>query len=328
MKAIVVRRPGGPEVLELAQVPSPIPAPNEVLVQVHATALNRADLLQRRGLYPPPEGASSLLGLECAGVVAQTGSEVDRAWLGKRVMALLPGGGYAEDVVVPAAQLIEIPGRLSFAEAAAIPEAFLTSLEALVNVARLGALETLYVPGAGSGIGTAAIQVARLIGARVIASAGRADKLERAAGLGAAVTFNRTSEKLASVVEVPPKGGIDVVLDTVGGASLEENLPLLRERGRWVVLGLVGGRSTKLDLARVLARRLEIRGLIMRTRSLEDKAAITAQFKTRLSPAFASGRLSPVIDTVFPLAEAQKAHERMENNENLGKIVLEVRPSS
>lgn len=324
MQAIVVRRPGGPEQLALARVPAPVLDPGCLEIDVHATALNRADLLQRRGAYPPPPGASDLLGLECAGVVRAVNGEVGDYRPGDRVMALLAGGGYAERVVVPHAHVLPIPEGMSFQEAAAVPEAFLTASEALFSCGDLSTGEWVLLHAAAGGVGTAALQLARLIGANVIACVGSAPKAAYVERLGASVVVNRREADFEAAVSQATDGrGVDVVLDFVGASYAERHQRCLAEAGRWVVLGLLGGDEAKLDLSRVLRRRLRVSGLVMRTRSHADKAAIVQRFALRFMGQLGSA-LAPQIDRVFPLAEAQAAHERMERNENLGKIVLEV----
>lgn len=325
MRAIIVRRPGGVEQLELGQVPIPPLGPGCIDIDVRACALNRADLLQRRGLYPPPPGASEILGLECAGVVRRVGEGVTDLPPGSRVMALLAGGGYAERVVCPAAHAMRIPEGLSFEQAAAIPEAFLTASEALFSVGRLTASETVLVHAAAGGVGSAAVQLARLGGARPLASVGSPDKAAWVKTLGADVVIERTSADFATVcLEHTGGRGVDVILDFVGAAYASGHQRCLAEAGRWVVLGLLGGAKAELDLAVVLRRRLQIAGLVMRTRSYGDKAAMIERFSRRFLPHFASGELRPLIDRVFPLDGVREAHERMERNQNLGKIVLAV----
>ena len=323
MKAIVVTSPGGPENLTLADVPEPALGPGKVVVRVRATALNRADLLQRRGLYPPPKGESEILGMECAGEVAAVGEGVTSFAVGDRVMALLPGGGYAEKVVVPEKMLI--PENLSFEQAAAIPEAFLTAREALFTLGKLRADDFVLVHAAGSGVGSAAVQVAREAGARVIATAGSAEKLARVAELGAHVLVNYRTEDFAAVAMTEShKHGVDVVLDFVGASYWPKHAACLAVGGRCVCIGVLGGAAAEVNLAQLLMRRYQLLGLVMRARDVSDKIAITQAFIRETLPLFATSRLRPVVDQVFPLAEAAKAHERMEANENFGKIVLSV----
>lgn len=329
MKAIVIREPGGPEVLSLQEVPEPSLGAGQITIQVEATALNRADLLQRRGLYPPPKGESPLLGLECAGVVVAHGPGASGPPVGTRVMALLPGGGYAERVVVPERLALPIPDELGFEQAAAIPEAFLTAQEALFTLGRLEAGQTVLVHAAAGGVGSAAVQLAHAHGARVVATAGSREKLERVRSLGADTLVDYQTEDFADAVSQVTEGqGADVVLDFVGGAYFERHMRCLAVGGRLVVIGLLGGVSADLNLAQLLMRRTQILGLVMRSRSVADKVAISQTFARNWLPRFASGALAPVVDSVFPLADAQGAHERMERNANIGKIVLRVSGSS
>jgi tumor protein p53-inducible protein 3 len=325
VKAVVFARPGGPEVLELCDVTAPVPGPGEVLIDVGATALNRADLLQRRGLYPAPPDASEILGLECAGVVVALGAGTTAARIGDRVMALLAGGGYAERVSVPELQTLPIPRGLDVTSAAAIPEAFLTAYEALFNVARLAPAEWVLVHAAAGGVGSAAIELAKASGARVIATTSGGAKAKLAEALGAdRVVDYRHEDFAAAALEVTSGTGVDVVLDFVGSAYAEAHSRCLAAGGRQVVLGLLGGAKASLDLGRLLRKRHTIAGVVMRTRSPGDKAAIVEGFRRRFLPLFETGRLHPVIDRVYPLEQVKLAHERMEANLNLGKIVLSV----
>jgi tumor protein p53-inducible protein 3 len=323
MRAVVVRQPGGPAELEIGRVPAPRLQPGCVEIEVKASALNRADLLQRRGLYPPPKGASDILGLECAGVVRAVAPDVNGFRAGERVMALLSGGGYAERAVVPEGHLMRVPSGLSFEQAAAIPEAFLTASEALLSTGQLEAGGWVLIHAAAGGVGSAAVQLARRIGAHVIACAGSPDKVEWVRKLGADVALNyREQDFEAACLEHTEGRGVDVVLDFVGAPYAERHQRCLAEAGRWVVLGMLGGSEAKLDLARVLRRRLRIAGLVMRSRSSADKAMIVARFVERFWSDLETGALAPQVDRVYPLAQVRAAHERMEKNENVGKIVL------
>lgn len=325
MKAIVVTSPGGPENLTLADVPEPELRPGSVVVRVRATALNRADLLQRRGLYPPPRGESEILGMECAGEVAAVGDGVTSLAVGDRVMALLPGGGYAEKVVVPEKMAIPLPDNLAFEQAAAIPEAFLTAREALFTLGKLRPDDVVLVHAAGSGVGSAAVQLAREAGARVIATAGSAEKLARVAELGAHVLVNYRTEDFAAVAMTESrKHGVDIVLDFVGASYWPKHAACLAVGGRCVCIGVLGGATAEVNLAQLLTRRYQVLGLVMRSRDVSEKIAITQAFVRETLPLFASGQLRPVVDKVFPLSHAAEAHERMEANENFGKIVLSV----
>jgi putative PIG3 family NAD(P)H quinone oxidoreductase len=323
MLAVVVDRPGDGSALRLAEVAAPVAGPGELLIDVAATAVNRADLLQRRGLYPPPPGAPDILGLECAGVVAALGPGVAGWQPGDRAMALLSGGGYASRVAVPAACAMPVPERLSLADAAAVPEAFLT---VALSAFRLGGLPdggALLVHGGGSGVGTAAIQMAKAAGATVVVTAGSADKCRRCLGLGAdrAVDY-RTGDFVAAAREATGGRGGDVVLDPIGGPYLERNLGALVVGGRLVVIATMGGRSAEIDLAALLRRRLSVIGTTLRARPLEEKAALVAGFVTRFLPLLADGRLRPVVDRVLPIAEVAEAHRVVAASEHFGKVVL------
>lgn len=325
MQAIVIREFGGPEQLELREVPSPTPGPGQVRLAVHATALNRADLLQRRGLYPPPKGESDILGLECAGVVDALGDGVTSVKVGDRVMALLAGGGYAEQVVIPADMAIPIPSGMSFERAAAIPEAFLTAREALFGLGQLQAGQFVLIHAAAGGVGSAAVQLAALAGARVIGTAGSGEKLELVQQLGAELTVNYREEDFVAQTKLLNPRGVDLVLDFVGGSYWEQHAKLLSVGGRCVVIGVLGGATAQVNLALLLMKRHQILGLVMRSRELSDKIRITRSFIEHSLPQFSTGKLKPVVDQVFPLAQAQQAHERMEQNLNQGKIVLKLR---
>lgn len=325
MDAVIVREPGGPDRLELGRVPVPTLEPGCVEIDVAACALNRADLLQRRGAYPPPPGASDILGLECAGVVRAVRGDVGSLRVGDRVMALLAGGGYAARAVVPHGQVLPMPPGLSFTEAAAIPEAFLTASEALFTTGELGAGQWVLIHAAAGGVGSAAVLLARSIGAQVAACVGSSAKAEWVARLGADLVINYRQEEFDAVCLAHTRGlGVDVVLDFIGAAYAERHQRCLAEAGRWVVLGMLGGSEVRLDLGRVLRRRLHIAGLVMRSRSAADKAAIVGRFRERFLPGFEHGSFAPQIDRVYPFSEVRAAHERMEANQNLGKIVLEI----
>jgi putative PIG3 family NAD(P)H quinone oxidoreductase len=325
MQAIVVAEPGGPDKLELREVADPTPGEGEVLVEVKATALNRADLLQRRGVYPPPPGASDVLGLECAGVVLSLGPGIARVRVGDRVMALLAGGGYAERACVHERLLLPIPERLSFDEAAAVPEAFLTAADALFDAGRLRAGECVLVHAAASGVGTAALELTREIGANVVAVTSGA-KIERVRALAPRARFvDRTREDFVSAVAEASGGrGADVILDFVGAAYAARHAECLATLGRHVVVGLLGGGKAEIDLGRMLMRRQTLIGTVMRTRPLADKIAVVERFRREWLHRLADGTLTPVVDSVVPLKDAALAHARMEANENVGKIVLRV----
>lgn len=324
MKAVVCHGSGGPEVLAFADVADPVPGPREVLIEVRATALNRADLLQRRGLYPPPPGASDVLGLECSGVVVGLGAGATRFASGARVMALLGGGGYAERAVVHEDVLMPIPERLSFEQAAAVPEAFLTASEALLVEAELRPGAKLLVTAAASGVGGAAVQIGKERGAFVIGSASQG-KLEAVTALGADVALERERADFVDAVRAATAGrGVDAIVDFIGGSALERHQKCLAERGRLVVVGLLGGASAPLDLSRILMRRQRICGLVMRSRSVAEKVELVQRFQRELWPALDAGRLSPSLDQVLAWSQVADAHRRMEQNLNSGKLVLRI----
>ncbi len=325
MKAVTFREFGEVEQLEVTDVPAPTPARGEVLVRNFATALNRADLLQRRGLYPPPPGESEILGLEFAGEIAALGDGVSGYVVGDRVFGLAAGGGYAEFIAVPASMAVPIPENLSYDAAAAIPEAFYTAHEALRVIGRLTHDETVLVHAGASGVGSAAIQLVRLFGSRAIATAGGAAKAEFCRGLGADPAIDYTQDDFVAVVErTTATAGVDVVLDLVGAKYFEGNLRCLAPRGRLLVLGLVGGSKVALDLSVILRRRLQIMGMVLRSRSRDEKVEVTNRFVNELLPHFESAALRPLIDSVYPIEEVREAHRRMEANQNLGKIVLRL----
>jgi putative PIG3 family NAD(P)H quinone oxidoreductase len=324
MKAIVCTGTGGPEVLGIADVTEPKPGPSEVAIDVRAAALNRADLLQRRGLYPPPPGASDILGMECSGVVASLGEGASRFAVGARVMALLAGGGYAERVVVHQDSLLAIPERLSFEEAAAVPEAFLTASEALQVEAELQAGQWLLVTAAASGVGSAAVQIGKALGANVMGSAS-SSKLEFVRGLGADLAFERDHDDYVKLVAAATHDhGADAIVDFIGASALGRHQACLAPRGRLVVVGMLGGAVAPLDLSRILMKRQRICGLVMRSRSVAEKAELVARFERTLGPLLERGALSPRVDQVFALADVAAAHRHMEQNLNVGKIVLRV----
>ena len=321
---MLVSAPGGPEQLQLGDAPDPVPGEREVVIDVHAAALNRADLLQRRGLYPPPPGASPILGLECAGVVRALGPGVSAARVGDRVMALLAGGGYAEQVAVNEQLLLPLPERFSFEQAAAVPEAFLTASEGLFGLGRVMPGEWVLVHAAASGVGSAAVQLARAAGAQVLATT-TGKKCGAVRALGAERVVDREQEDFVAVArEVTAGRGVDVILDLVGAAYAARHAECLAVLGRHVVVGLVGGAKAEIDLGRLLQKRHSLLGLVMRSRPLHDRIAVVERFRRTWLERLSDGRLRPIVDSTFPLAEAARAHEHMEKNENVGKIVLRV----
>jgi putative PIG3 family NAD(P)H quinone oxidoreductase len=327
VKAVVVSEPGGPEKLELVDLPDPVPGPAQVAIDIHASALNRADLLQRRGLYPPPPGTTNILGLECAGVVSELGPGTsDRVRLGDRVMVLLGGGGYAERVVVPEALTMPIPAELDFQRAAAIPEAFLTAREALFGAGNLLPNESVLIHAAAGGVGSAAVQLAHAHGARVFATAGGAAKGAWVRALGADVVIDYKTRDFAAVIQSETQGrGVDVILDFIGAAYADQHAACLAPLGRQISIGVMGGAQASLNLGRLLQRRQSLIGVVMRSRSVQEKVELTRAFVRVCLPLFEDGRLKPLVDSVFSLSDVARAHQRMEANENLGKIVLSVR---
>lgn len=323
MRAIVISRPGAAEVLRFEEVAEPVPGPGEVLLDVAATAVNRADLMQRQGLYPPPPGASPILGLECSGVVAQLGAEVGGLEIGQPVCALLAGGGYAERVAVPAAQVMPLPAGVSLVDSAALPEVAATVWSMVVQGAGLARGEVFLVHGGSSGIGTHALQVARALGARPFATAGSPTKLARCRELGAEEAINyRDEDFVTRLRELTGGHGADVVLDNMGASYLARNLDVLADDGRLVVIGLQGGRAGEVDLAALLARRATVRAAGLRARPAAQKAEICRDIVARLWPLIAAGTVRPVIDQVLPLEEAARAHTIVEASEHVGKVLL------
>lgn len=326
MKAIVITAPGGPEVLQLLDVPEPVPGPDDLLVRVRAAALNRADILQRRGGYPQP-GPKTLFevpGLEFAGEVIEAGERVEGFAVGERVMGLLAGGGYAEQVIIHQRAAMKVPANLSWHEAGATPEVYITAHDAL-RQCDFVAGESVLIHAAGSGVGVAAIQIAKVMGASlVIGTAGSAEKLERAKALGMDIGVNYRMQDFAEETLAATGGrGVDVILDVIGADYLERNLRALALKGRMVIVGLMGGAAAQANLGMLLAKRLQVRGTVLRARPLEEKAAATRAFEKSVLPHIASGRVKVVVDRVFPLADAADAHRYMESNANFGKIVLE-----
>jgi putative PIG3 family NAD(P)H quinone oxidoreductase len=325
VKAVVLDGFGDESVLRIGDVPPPALAPGALRIRVAAAAVNRADLMQRQGLYPAPPGASEILGLECAGEVVEVGSSV-RGWRpGERAMALLAGGGYAEEVVVDAGSALRVPERLSLEEAAAVPEVFLT---VFLNVFQLGALPeggAALVHGGGSGIGTAAIQLVKTAGAKIAVTAGSDEKCARCLALGADLAVNyRSGDFVAACKELSGGRGVDVVLDSIGAAYLERNLASLAVGGRLVLIGLMGGAKAEIGLGALLVRRLQLIGSTLRARPAAEKARIVADFAARFGPALAAGEIRPIVDRVLPLARVAEAHRAMKASEHFGKIVLRV----
>ena len=326
MRAVTIPQPGGPEALVLAEVDDPSPRPGEVLVDVVATAVNRADVLQRRGFYDPPPGASPYPGLECSGRIAALGDGVTGWSVGDEVCALLSGGGYAERVAVPSGQLLPVPRGLSVLEAAALPEVVCTVWSNVFQVAALEPGEVLLVHGGTSGIGTMALQLAARHGARVFCTVGSPDKAARALELGAERAVLYRDEDFVDVVRKATDGrGADVVLDNMGAAYLERNLRVLATGGRLVVIGLQGGVKAELDLGRLLSKRASVHATSLRARSVTEKAMIVEAVLAGVWPAIEAGEVRPVVDRVLPLEQVVQAHRVLEASEHVGKLVLQVR---
>lgn len=325
MKAICVDSDQEGFPLSWNVVPDPVCEPGCVLVDIHATAVNRADLLQRAGNYPVPPGAPPYMGLEMAGVVAQVGDGVTGWQIGDRVCALLSGGGYAEKVCVPHQLLMQIPDDWSFEKATAVPEVFYT---AFVNLFMEGALqkgETVLIHGGASGVGTAGIQMAHQAGCKVIITAGREDKVARCLDLGADVAINYKEQDFAEAVRADVPDGVDVILDISGGEYFERNVSLLKSKGRLVIIALLGGIKAEINLGLMLRSRLRVIGSVLRSRSLEEKVAIKTGFEEQFWPLLANGTIDTVIDTVLPIEQATEAHDILMNNRNIGKVIMTVR---
>jgi putative PIG3 family NAD(P)H quinone oxidoreductase len=312
--------------MALTEVPDPEPGPGEVLVEVVATAVNRADIMQRRGHYPPPPGTTEILGLECSGRVSRLGPGVERWSVGAEVCALLTGGGYAESVAVPAGQLMPVPDGLDLVTAAALPEVVATVWSNLVDVAGLRSGDVMLVHGGASGVGTMAIQVAKALGATVAITAGSPEKVARCRELGADVAVNYNAEDFVEVVRRATDGhGADVVLDTIGAAYLERNLAVLATGGRVVTIGLLGGRRGELDLGLLLAKRGAWYATSLRMRPPAEKARVCAEVVEHVWPLVATGVVRPVVHALLPLTEAEQAHRMVEASEHVGKVLLQVR---
>lgn len=329
MKGIVVKQVNGQPVLSWEEVLDVTFGPEEVLVEVQATAVNRADLLQARGGYPPPPGASQILGLEMAGVINAVGEAVEGWKPGDRVCALLPGGGYAEQVAVPAGMLLRLPDKWDFVQGAAVPEVWYTAYVNLFLEGDLKPGETILIHAGASGVGTAAIQLARITGAKVFVTAGRADKLSACHDLGADLAINyKEADFLEEVLAASDGQGVDLILDPVGGAYLERNIKALRPFGRLVNIGLLSGGRGELDMALLLRQRLHIIGSTLRNRPPAEKIQITRQFEAGFWHLFRTGELKPIIDRVFPIQEAQAAHAYVAQDANIGKVVLSLQTDS
>ena len=327
MKAVYIKEFGGAENLEIREVENPPkPKDTEVLVSVKASAVNRADILQRKGFYPAPKGFSErILGLEFAGEVFQIGENVRKFKIGDRVFGITAGAAQAEFLLTEESLLAKIPDNLSFAEAAAVPEAFITAHDAVFTQGNLQAGETLLIHAVGSGVGLAALQLAKANGARVFGTSRTSEKLEdcKTFGLDEAINTNEIENFAEFIKEKNDGKGVDVILDLVGASYFEQNLESLALKGRLILVGLVGGRSAEFNLGLALTKRLKIIGTVLRSRSTEEKAEATAKFIEDVLPLLKSGKVKPNIDKIFPMNEIRKAHEYVESNESFGKVVLE-----
>jgi putative PIG3 family NAD(P)H quinone oxidoreductase len=323
MHAITIPEPGGPEALLWDEVPDPVPGEGEVLVEVVAGAVNRADLLQRQGFYDPPPGASPYLGLECAGRIAEVGPGVSGWSVGDEVCALLSGGGYAEKVAVPAGQLLPVPKGVDVKQAAALPEVVCTVWSNVFMIAHLRPGETLLVHGGSSGIGTMAIQLAKAVGAKVAVTAGSQEKLDRCAELGADILINyREQDFVAEVKKATDGAGADVILDIMGAKYLDSNVRALAVNGRLAIIGLQGGVKGELNIGALLGKRAAISATTLRARPLEEKAAIVAAAREHVWPLIDSGHVRPVVDREIPMPEAAAAHRAVEESGHIGKVLL------
>lgn len=322
MKAITIPEPGGPDALVWDDVPDPEPGPGEVVIDVRASAVNRADLLQRQGHYPPPPGASPYPGLECSGILAAIGPDVTGWEVGQEVCALLAGGGYAQRVAVPAGQVLPVPAGVDVIDAAALPEVACTVWSNVVQLAHLGMGETLLVHGGGSGIGTFAIQLGVALGATVVVTA-RATKHDRLRELGAAHTVDyREQDFVAEIRQVTEGRGADVILDIMGGAYLSRNVEALATGGRLVVIGMQGGRKGELDLGTLLTKRASVTATALRSRPLAEKADIVRGVREQVWPLIESGVVRPIVDRRVPMADAAEAHRLVEASDHFGKVLL------
>ena len=321
MKCIEIPEPGGPEALKLGTRPVPEPGHGEILVKVASAGVNRPDVMQRQGVYPPPPGASDILGLEIAGTVAKVGAGVAEWREGDEVCALVTGGGYAEYCPAPAAQVLPVPEGVGLEHAGGLPETFFTVWTNVFDRAGLRAGERLLVHGGSSGIGTTAIQMASQLGARVFATAGSKEKCDACLALGAERAVNYREEDFVEALK-EPTGGMDVILDMVAGDYVQKNISLLRPEGRLVHIAFLGGHKVELNLMPTMLKRLSVLGSTLRPQSIEAKADIARALKERIWPLIGNGRIKPVVDSTFPLADAVKAHERIDSGAHIGKIIL------
>ncbi|MFF0779297.1 NAD(P)H-quinone oxidoreductase [Streptomyces sp. NPDC003720] len=323
MHAITIPEPGGPEALVWDEVPDPVPGEGEVLVEVVASAVNRADIMQRQGFYDPPPGASPYPGLECSGRIAALGPGVSGWAVGDEVCALLAGGGYAQKVAVPAGQLLPVPEGVELRQAAALPEVVCTVWSNVFMVAHLRPAETLLVHGGSSGIGTMAVQLAKAVGARVAVTAGTKEKLDYCAGLGADVLINyREQDFVAEIKQATDGAGADVILDNMGAKYLNRNVQALAVNGRLAIIGLQGGVKGELNIGTLLSKRAAISATSLRARPLSEKAAIVAAVREHVWPLLSEGHIRPVVDRELPMPDAAEAHRVVEESGHIGKVLL------
>ncbi|MFI6277493.1 NAD(P)H-quinone oxidoreductase [Streptomyces sp. NPDC050988] len=325
MKAVTITQPGGPEVLKWTEAPDPVPSDGEVLIQVAASAVNRADLLQRQGFYDPPPGSSPYPGLECSGRIAALGAGVSGWAVGDEVCALLSGGGYAEKVAVPAGQLLPVPEGVGLDKAAALPEVTCTVWSNVFMIAHLRPGETLLVHGGASGIGTMAIQLAKAVGAKVAVTAGSKEKLDFCAELGADVLINYREQDFVEEIKAATDGaGADVILDNMGAKYLDRNVKALAVNGRLAIIGMQGGIKGELNIATLLGKRGAVTATSLRARPAGEKAAIVAAVREHVWPLVSAGHVRPVVDRELPMSDAAAAHRVLEESGNIGKVLLTV----
>ena len=323
MKAILQKEFGGADQLYLGEHPTPYPSEDELLIKVNVAGVNRADILQRQGKYPPPKGASKIIGLEIAGKVVEKGSEVKEWGIGDHIYGIIPGGGYAEHAVIHKDMAMPVPKNISLEEAAAIPEAYLTAYQSLVWLAGIKPEDKVLIHAGASGVGTAAIQLVKHVGATCIITSSKA-KHETCFRLGSDYGIDYHTEDFLEVISTN-FGGVDIIIDFLGASYFERNIKSLNKDGRLVMLALMGGiKLEQLNVAPIVLNRLKITGSTLRSRSLDYQVKLTQEFKTKIAPHFDSEKLKPVVDSVFSWRDAKQAHEYMENNKNIGKIVLKI----
>lgn len=325
MKAITFQKPGDASVLQISEIPIPKPNSEQLLVKVHAAALNRADILQRLGKYPPLPGESEILGLEIAGEVVDFGNQVNRFTKGQKVFGLVGGGGYAEYCLIDHQMALTIPEQWTYEFAAAIPEAFLTVQLTLFDLVNLKAGDVVLIHAAASGVGTAAIQMAKYCGAKVYCTVGSPEKINQLIQLGVDGAINyKTEDFFEKIMSLTQQRGVDVILDCIGANYFSRNINLLKVGGSLIQIAAMSGNNCAIDLILLIYKRLQIKGFVLRTRTLQEKRAYTETFKQTWLPILIAGKIKPIIDKVFPFEQVQLAHQRMENNENFGKILLTI----